>query len=104
MKLTQFRKLIREEVSRVLKEENNLIGDYFSDYDVTLTSSFNLEKFAKYIQQDKQEAETLLLNLEDDTVMEDIAKGKYTTFDMFEPTQFNDEYEQMMDDLGIQSA
>jgi hypothetical protein len=34
--------------------------------------------------------------------MKDIAKGTYTTFDVFNPSIFNDEYGQMMDDLGLQ--
>ncbi len=80
------------------------IEDYFLNYDVQVTSTFNLASFAEYIQQNQEDAETLLLNLEDEKVMNDIAKGNYETFDMFEPTQFNDEYEQMMDDLGIETA
>jgi hypothetical protein len=78
------------------------VEDYFSDYDVELTTNFNLEKFAKYIKMSKEDAKQVLVNLEDDKVMKNIAKGNYTTFDVFNPYIFNDEYDQMMDDLGLQ--
>ena len=84
--------------------EASNIEDYFSDYGVELTSNFNLQKFAKHIEMSKEDAETVLVNLEDDKVMKDIAKGNYKTFDVFNPSLFNDEYDQMMDDLEIQSA
>jgi hypothetical protein len=82
--------------------EASNIEDYFSGYGVRLTTNFNLEKFAKYIKMSKEDAEQVLVNLEDDKVMKDIAKGTYTTFDVFNPSIFNDEYGQMMDDLGLQ--
>ena len=102
MKISEFKKLISEEIRKVIRESD--VENYFSDYNVKLTSNFNLEKFAKYIQMSKEDAETVLVNLEDDKVMKDIAKGNYTTFDVFDPSIFNDEYDQMMDDLGLEPA
>ena len=78
------------------------IEDYFSGYGVKLTTNFNLGKFAKCIKMGKEDAKQVLVNLEDDKVMKDIAKGTYTTFDVFNPSIFNDEYDQMMDDLGLE--
>jgi len=80
------------------------IEDYFLDYDVKVTSKFNLEKFAKSIQQSKKNAEVLLLNLEDKEVMKDIANGVYDSFNMFSDTQFNDYYHKMMQDLKIKGG
>lgn len=80
------------------------IEDYFSDYDVKITSRFNLEKFAKSIQQSKKNAEALLLNLEDKEVMKDIANGVYDSFNMFSDAQFNDDYDKMMQDLKIKGG
>ena len=82
--------------------EASEIEDYFSAYNVTLTSSFNLQKFAKEADLTVEQAKIALVNLEDDTVMKSIAKGTYTAFDIFDPSAFNDEYGQMMDDLGLQ--
>jgi ATP sulfurylase len=43
----------------------------------------------------------LLVNLEDDNIMRDIAKGKYDTFSPFDSSQFNDEYETVVRDLRL---
>jgi len=106
MKLPEFRKLIREEVRKVIKEgtEMSEIAEYFKDYNVMLSPRFDLKVFAKDIQQSPKKAAVLLCNLEDTKVMKDIAKGIYTSFDVFNPSIFNDEYEQMMDDLGLDWA
>ena len=86
------------------KSSDNSVESYFSDYGVKLTTNFNLKKFAKYIKMSKEDAEQVLVNLEDNKVMRDIAKGNYSTFDIYNPSLFNDEYEQMMDDLGLDWA
>ena len=80
------------------------VENYFSRYGVKLTTNFNLIKFAKETQLKKKQAEVALVNLENTKVMKDIAKGNYSTFDIYDPSLFNDEYGQMMDDLGLDWA
>ena len=102
-KLLQFYNVDKPTASkRFANSEASEIEDYFSAYNVTLTSSFNLQKFAKEADLTVEQAKIALVNLEDDTVMKSIAKGTYTAFDIFDPSIFNDEYDQMMDDLGLQ--
>ena len=106
MKVTEFRKLIREEIRKVVKEgtEMSEIAKYFADYGVILSPKFNLTVFAKDIQQSPKKAAVLLCNLEDTKVMKDIAKGVYDSFDMFNDRQFNDSYDYMMQDLNIKGG
>jgi hypothetical protein len=109
MKITEFRKLIREEVRKVINEvdlsaEMSEIAEYFKDYNVMLSPRFDLKVFAKDIQQSPKKAAVLLCNLEDTKVMKDIAKGVYDSFDMFNDRQFNDSYDYMMRDLNIRGG
>lgn len=93
----------KPEASKIFSNsEASDIEDYFSGYGVKLTTSFNLNKFAKENTLKSNQAKMALLNLEDTKVMKDIAKGNYSTFDIYNPSIFNDEYGQMMDDLGLQ--
>ena len=104
-KLLQHYNVEKPKASKIFSNnEASDIEDYFSNYDVELTSNFNLKKFAKENQLKSEEAKTALLNLEDTKVMKDIAKGNYSTFDIYDPSIFNDEYGQMMDDLGFEEA
>lgn len=95
MKLSQFRRLIKEEVKKVLKEvvDATTVADYFEGYGVQITPSFNLQALATKLKMPQQVVATLLVNLEDDAIMKDIAQGKYDTFKPFDSSQFNDEYE-----------
>lgn len=77
------------------------IADYFSTFDKNITKSFNLRKFADLEEVPYEKLTIMLCNLEDEKVMSDIAKGNYNTFDAFDSTQFNDDYEDMMSDLGM---
>ena len=102
MKKSELSKLIREEIRKVLKESDiNNVQGCFADYNIKLTSAFDLNKFAKFIQQSPDTAATLICNLEDVEVMKDVARGNYRTFDMYDSNQFNDSYDDMVDDLGI---
>ena len=106
MKITEFRKLIREEVRKVIKEgtEMSEIAEYFADYGVKLSPKFDLKAFAKNIQQSPKKAAVLLCNMEDKYAMKDIAMGIYDSFDMFDESQFNDSYDDMMQDLNIKGG
>ena len=114
MKTLELKKLIREEIRRVLNESRLLetstpqqreeISDYFFDYGIKLTSSFNLDAFAKAEGLSVEEAVTVLVNLENEDVMKDIASGDYSTFDLYDDSQFNDMYDDMMYDLQLESA
>ena len=103
MKITEFRKLIREEVRKVIKEgtEMSEIAEYFADYGVKLSPKFDLKAFAKNIQQSPKKAAVLLCNMEDKYAMKDIAMGIYDSFDLDDPGQFNDSYDDMRNDLGL---
>lgn len=99
-----LRKVIKEEVRKILKEtstpeQRKEIEDYFYDYDVSLTDKFNLDAFAKEVGLPIEGAVVALVNLEDSSIMQDIAKGDYTTFDLDDDDQFNDMYHHMMYDL-----
>lgn len=83
-----------------MENTTDQIADHFADYDVTLTPAFDLNKFAAGVCPDISKATTLLFNLEDTSVMQDIAVGNYSSFDMYDKNQFNDSYEDMMSDLG----
>ena len=48
-----------------------------------------------------KKAAVLLCNLEDTKVMSDVAKGMYNSFDLDDPGQFNDSYDDMRNDLGL---
>lgn len=50
---------------------------------------------------DDRAAEILLANISDETVLSQLKKGDASTFDLMDRFQFNDSYEDMMDDLGI---
>ena len=105
MKISEFRKLIREEVRKIVKEgtEMSEIAEYFQDYGVKLSPTFDLKVFAKYIQQSPKKAAVLLCNLEDIKVMKAVAKGIYDSIDIFDDSQFNDSYKDMMRDLRIKT-
>jgi hypothetical protein len=97
MKASEFRKLIREEVRKVLKEAvdditQEDIVDRFENYDVIVTN-FNLKAAAREMGMPEQSAAIVIQNLEDDNIMRDLAKGNYKTIDPHEFTQFNDEYD-----------
>jgi hypothetical protein len=103
MKTSEFRKLIREEVRKVVKEgtEMSEIAEYFADYGVKLSPKFDLKAFAKSIQQSPKKAAILLCNMEDKYAMKDIAIGIYDSFNLDDPSQFNDSYDDMRNDLGL---
>jgi hypothetical protein len=74
------------------------------DYGVKLSPKFNLTAFAnsfRGIKGSTKKAAVLLCNLEDTKVMSDVAKGKYNSFDLDDPGQFNDSYDDMRNDLGL---
>lgn len=89
-----------QKLNEVSSEEKDII-QYFKDYDVEITPKFKLADFAKFIGFTVSDATTLLVNMEDDKVMKDIAIGNYKTFDTDDRSQFNDSYEDMIEDLGI---
>lgn len=101
-------KLVKENLEDVFqpKEEVDIVNDieeevkeYFDDYGVDITPSFSLKEFAEYHDLTIEVAYTYLLNLEDEDIMYEIAKGSYEEFDEDDESQFNDGYDQMMYDL-----
>jgi hypothetical protein len=105
MKASEFRKLIREEVRRVVKEDKaRELVDYFKEAGIPLTSQFNLKKMSAEVGVEEDTLLVLLQNLEDEEVMRDISKGDYTSFDEYDSDQFNDSYDDMVDDLNLSST
>jgi hypothetical protein len=98
MKLSELKKLIREEVRKVVREarEDDItqedIIDRFENYDIVVTN-FDLKAAARAMGMPEQSAAIVIQNLEDDDIMKDLAKGNYKTIDPHEFTQFNDEYD-----------
>lgn len=92
---------LTESKKPTLKENTIQIEEYFDDYGIVISDKFNLKKFANSEGLDQNTLAILICNLEDEKVMKDIAKGNYNTFDAFDSTQFNDDYEDMMSDLGM---
>lgn len=65
-----------------------------------LSEEFNMEDFMSEHPNIKEEdLMTALYNLEDEDVMRDIAQGNYSSFDLDDSSQFNDGYEDMMEDF-----
>jgi hypothetical protein len=105
MKATEFRKLIREEVRRALKEsESRELIKYFKAAGAPLTPQFNLKKMSAAVGMDANTLLMVLQNLEDKNVLKDISKGSYTSFDIYDSSQFNDSYNDMIDDLDLDST
>jgi hypothetical protein len=108
MKISEFRKLIREEVRKVIREKKVSKADlielieYFKEYGVSITSKFSLKDMSEEVGLDEEDLLILLQNMEDKKVMRDIAKGNYSSFDSYSSSQFNDSYEDMMNDLGLE--
>lgn len=104
MKLSEFRKLIREEV-RIMVNETNArdLLKYFKEAGIPLSPQFSIEKMSTATDIDKKSLLVLLQNLEDRSVMKDISKGNYKSFDVYDSSQFNDSYDDMVDDLGLDS-
>lgn len=77
------------------------VRDYFQEYGNPLPANFSLTKFAKTKGYTVYEAGVLLCNLEDESIMSDIAAGNYNTLDVDNERQFNDSYYDMMSELGF---
>lgn len=86
-----------------IEDRTEQIKEYFQDYneDIYSFDVFNLVEFAEYVGLTCEQAHVLLVNMEDDQVMSDIAKGNYDTFDQYDENQFNDGYEDTMEQLGL---
>jgi hypothetical protein len=92
--------------TKKLQEE---VIEYFTDYDVefpltgdSTTESpykFSFKAFRKEHGLTKMQAVTFLCNLEDTSVMNEIAEGKYDGFSISDSTLFNDSYHEMYENL-----
>lgn len=77
--------------------------DYFVDaIDANrdyMESNFSLEEFAEMHNLSIERSATVLQNMEDEDVMEEIVQGEYTNFDITDRNQFNDCYADMISDF-----
>lgn len=83
------------------KTNTKEVIEYFASHEIKMTDKFSLEKFRLYHDLILNDATVLLCNLEEEKIMNDIANGDYTSFNMDNPIQFNDSYDDMMIDLGF---
>ena len=74
---------------------------YFEEYGIPVTNKFDLKKFSKNEGLDQNTLSILLCNMDSDKVMIDIANGDYDSFNIEDSSQFNDSYEDMLNDLGF---
>lgn len=97
-KVKKFDEFINESATAEELEE------YFREYDVTLTKDFDIKKclstLASMWDYNEEQIEIMLFNLEDSSIMQDIGRGNYDSFDPTDSYQFNDSYEDMMDDFN----
>ena len=84
-----------------LKNDLKEVLEYFEDYDVDTTNNvLDLEQLALENELALEELTTLLCNLEDTEVMQQLVEGRMDTFNMWDRSQFNDSYGCIMFDLG----
>jgi len=86
-----------------IKTATEEIISYFADSEVVLPESFDLQKCADGIGVPIEHAHVLLCNLEDTSVMKEIADGYYG-LDIEDESIFNDCYHDMMEDLGYEES
>lgn len=84
-----------------LKQNIDSIEEYFEEYGIPITNKFDLKKFSKNEGLDQNTLAILLCNMDSDKVMTDIANGDYDSFNIEDSSQFNDSYEDMLNDLGF---
>jgi hypothetical protein len=100
-RIKKFGEFINE--SWKMSPEAKELNDYFEEYDVKITKKFDykecLSTLASTWNYTEKQIETMLFNLEDSSVMQDIADGDYESFDPSDSSQFNDSYEDMMDEI-----
>jgi len=71
------------------------VKEYFEDYESPITDEFSFEKFMEETDLDAEDAETFLMNMENEEVMNEIAKGDYSNFSIADRNLFNDSYGDM---------
>lgn len=75
--------------------------NYFEFCEIEVSPSFNLSEFCAYTGLSAKTAHALLCNMEHEEVQELIANGQYDQFDMYDSSQFNDSYHDVMDGLNV---
>lgn len=74
--------------------------EHFEFYDVDVAESkFDIEEFCEAADLNLRQAEIAIANLEDTDIMEDLVKGDYDSFDLYDSDQFNDEYRSVMKEI-----
>lgn len=86
--------------SQLLQE----VHTYFQQYDIDTTNSqLNIISQAGFHNLTEDQICILMCNLENVEVMQDLVDGDPYSFDPFDSGDFNDSYEDMMDDMGLWS-
>jgi hypothetical protein len=94
-------KLFESFINESEESDVNDIKEYFEDYGIKWSGKFDLKQFIEETGIKADNAEMFLVNLEDSDVMQEIADGDYSNFDPQDSSIFNDCYEDMMDDMGL---
>lgn len=80
------------------------VHQYFQDHDIDTTNSqLNIASQADFHTLSEQDICTLMCNLENVEVMQDLVDGHPYSFDPLCAGDFNDSYVDMMDDMGLWS-
>lgn len=93
------------QLSNILKEvtTKQALQQNFQEYGVKLPPTFKLSDMSTAIGLPTGKLSILLANLVDKDVMQDIANNDYTSFDPFDNNQFNEDYDDLYNDLKLGS-
>ena len=99
-----FEEVILETTDTEVEELENEVLDYFEDHDVdTEHQCLDLRQMAKETGISIKNLHVWLVNMEDTDIMQDIALGKYDSFDVDDRNQFSDSYLDLMSDYSSRS-
>jgi len=93
-------RIFKDWISKVKtqKIENNL-KEHFKDTHNVKANNFCIETFCNELELSLHTAEILLSNLEDSTIIKEIANNNFENFDILDSEIFNDCYYDMIIDL-----
>lgn len=77
------------------------VQNYFEEMCGITLNGFSFRDFCIETGLLANQALTLLCNMEHEEVQELIANGQYDQFDMWDSSQFNDSYYDVMEQLGL---
>ena len=99
-----FEQELFEAVDAEVEKMEDEILDYFEEHDVdTVNQCFSLRDMARSEGISLSNLHVWLVNMEDAEIMQDIANGKYDSFDVNDGQQFTDSYLDLLSDYASRS-